>query len=1154
MEAKTVSEDMAIVDWLHHAAALCQQDLRKHQSEVRSMRQKLTKLTEKQGEIQEEYTAITKELATYQEVRREITDGEAEYDQQVQALSRRLQSLKEEYALKQSAELTDNPLLAEQRNRLRKLLTTKRETQAVLAKTLAEWEQLTGRLANLTEHDALTNQQKKIQEDILDLETQLNYLEQEKQKLIKCLSLLTAQKPEVYVLLNGSRAEQAATVAQYNQYLMDFVATVQKVERQQQVPIAAFLQQDISSLLDGINTLKQRQVDLRSPESDAINQIRELSQVLEDMAQDYGWTTSLLKPDKQGVMVNHHSIAQLRQAANDLLVVAPPGLLAKMGLCAQWKKNLFDLIITAKSMEELAYSPDALQRQIKAELEQVLLQCRHLTLRIYETCYKHLSACGHSLDQAYNKIEAEIANLTKQLLKVGKAAPAVGQNTNFLAVEDEHDLRQEFEKTESMLQELRHTLQQQEAAISEIRQVMPENDAASAVDFGHAQTGEELWRQTEELEQQLQQATSRLEEKRQQRTELESKAGAANTKLAELSAEQAAVAGKIAIVTGQLEDNLCLANEIRISLVTEWINRLQEYRAEKATVVVERSAAARLPGRREPQTKGVENIALSLANKQPGLMLLEVREWLLPAAVMEVGFTLAGSRQCSATEEFIMKCLDSGLTELGSKAGIAKLLNLPEELVDGCFGTLSEAGLVKECSGGGDTRYELTDTGQEACHTGLIASEFFHGTAAIMLNAQYELLDAYKQVADNCCVDASLPVFRYYNHQEELGLRNYFPADKQEVSQSIQAKLPKWYVVSQNDYQAVITGLEYNEDCKLRFAEIWLYDAVQNQVFCRVWNFAKQEFCEKLEFALHSLESRQRFEQVQAARSANTPWAAVLKDLQNQELPAVAAPGLEIIYGVSRRNTWLQALVDVQAVMLLMVPDLAEIARDSELLKHLRNAVSRGGIIFVGWGTAGNTAGEVARLQTILDAEGLPGVLSFEIGKLDSPCVVVDSRYCLLDGMTYEQYSDQQIVRSQPLLKVSDKDKIAKQSVHWQGVLLKQLENQLLTDCLTEEAKCITWFYALLKLSEHRYIREVLADEALSKVLTCHSDNMLFKLLLVYVKAESYDFGFSRIVAQLSGKADSYAKLTYWLDKLRIRNPKAYNKITLAAKPVLKRR
>ncbi|MBP2637305.1 MAG: hypothetical protein H6Q72_3212 [Firmicutes bacterium] len=1162
IEAKTVSEDMAIEDCLRHAAALCQQDLRKHQNEVRRMRQELEKFTEKQDEIQEEYTVITKALAAYQEACREITAGEVECGRQLQALSRRQQSLQEEYALNRPAQSADSPELAEQRNKLGQLLTAKRETQAVIAENLTKLETLTERLANLLEQATLPNQQKKIQEDIVDLETQLNYLEREKQKLIKCLSLLTAQKPEAYVLLDGSREEQAATVAQYNQYLVDFVAAVQKVERQQQVPIAAFLQQDISSLLDGINTLKQRQVDLRSPEIDTINQVRELSHVLEDMAQDYGWTTSLLKPDKQGVMVNLHSIGQLRQTANDLLVVAPPGLLAKMGLCAQWKKSLFDLIIKAKSMEELAYSPEALRRQIRTELENVLLQCRHLTQRIYETSYRHLSACGHSLDQAYNKIAVELTDLTKQLLKTSKEAQSVGESSHSPVREDELKLRHDLEKTENRLQELRHTLRQQEEAISESRQAMQEDGAAVGLDFSQEQADDELVKQTEELEQQRQQMLSRLEEKRRQLTAVESTAKSASDKLTELRAEKATVAAKITSIGKQLEDKLCVDNEIRISLVTEWIKRLQEHRPESRGAVADRITATRLPGRRENKVAGVENIALGLANKEPGLMLLEIREWLLPAAVIGVGFTLEGSRQYSATEEFIMKCMASGLSALGSKAGIAELLNLPAELVAGSIESLCEACLVRECSDGGETRYQLTEAGREVCHTGQLATELFSGTAVIMLNAQYELLDAYKEESDSGCADGTLPLFRYYNHQEEQALRNYFPADNQEVSQSVQGKLQKWYTIPQNDYKTVITGLEYKQDCKLRFAEIWLYDALKNQVFCRVWNFAKQEFCEKLEFALHSLEGRQRFEQLQAACSANTPGAAVLKAVQKQENAAAGAPGWEILYGINRRNAWLKALTDLQAVMVLMVPDLGELVADSELIKHLRNAVSRGSVIFVGWGIAGHSAGELQtpaaaaaeRLKTILDADGLPGVLPFQVGKLDSHCLLVDSRYCLLDGLPYEQYSGQQTARSQPLIKVLDKQRITEQSVNWQGVLLKQLETQLLSGCLEDEAACFTWFYALLKLSEHRYIREVLADEALAKVMTGHADNMLFKLLLVYVKAESYDFGFSLIVAQLAAKPDSYAKLTYWLDKLRIRNPKAYNKITLAAKSVLKRR
>ncbi len=1031
IEDKIFMEDNVAGSCLRQSASLCQQDLRKHQNEAKRLRLELDKCIRRQAEIQEEYDAITREIAGYKHECQEQSAVEAKVHRDEMATC----------------------------------------------------------VDSIVESGVLAQQNKRVQEDIIDLETQLNCLDREKHKLVRCLTLLISQKPEAYVLLSGSREEQIATVAQYNQYLMDFVDTAREIERQQQVPVVAFLNQDISLLLEKVNILKQQQSDLKYPEIETINQVRELYLALEDMAQDYGWTTSQITTDTQSVTVNNQSVSQLRQQANDLLVVAPPGLLARVGLCEQWKKSLFDLIIRAKSMEELAYSPEALRRQIIAGVESVLLECHHLVQRIYEGCYKHLSACGHSLDQAYNKIQDEMTTLTKQLLNSSKQVPQSSRLNNTGAAEAEFSLQQRLEK-------------------------------------------------------------------------IEDKAALANSKLEELAEENAAILLGIEEITKQLEDSISPDNETRISIVREWVSEIQQYQPETKKAITERAAAERGEPIHRRNCAECDSVAQKLVAKEPGLVLLEAREWLLPVAVMAVEYTLEGHRDHNLFEKYIMKCIASGLSELSSPEAIAGLLNLEAALVDKHVNKLVQCCLLIERQNGGDRKYELSALGWEVCQTGKVITTLLSGNAVVTVNAQYEWLDVWRQGVNSVGdTDCKLPLFRYYNKQEELALREYYPVDNQEVSHSVEEKIREWYLVRQQEPVIHVYEPQYQQDSKLRFAEIWLYDVAHNQIFCRVWNFAQQEFCTKLEFALSSLEGRQRHEQVQAACNNNAQWTAFITKLRNQDKPFSASVIEESPFGAYRSNAYRQAIDDTRELLFLLMPDLTEITAAAEIIKCLRNAVNRGCRIFIGWGTAYDIAVEqqlppaevLERLHSILDAEGFPGVFTMYIGNQESKTVLVDEQ-CLLTWLPCLSYQGKQLTQNQSVAKVIDKSCIREQQLLLQGLFLNQLERQLLQNQLADSVKCITWFYALLTLNEHSYIREVLADEALTKVMDSHSEQTLFKLLAVYVKANQYEFGLSLLLTRLAAKEDSYTKLTYWLDKLRTRNPKAYSKIIPIYKTIRKRK
>jgi len=982
---------------LSQIAIWCQQDLRelqKKREETVSMRLELASLTKRQAKIKEECTVSATEITGDDEQWRALAQIEHESQRDSEALKARHEALQAEYQKIVSEQETSLPRPAPADEEEDRLFAAQYETEAVITQNLAKREEVIVQLTYLSELADLEQQNEKLQATIITQKFELQRIETEKTKLVKALSLLIEHKQDAYVLLSGKREEQIIAVAQYNQDLTEFVAVVQQVACQAQAPVNHFLNQDICRLLELINIIKQRQYDLKSTAFEKINQLRELAYVLKDTAKDYGLATSDLQSDTQDVVVNYQTISQLRQEINDLLWVTPPGILDKLGLCTQWKKTLLDLLIKAKSMEEWADSPAVLREHTIAEIDKVLLECRHLTQRIYEACYRQLLDCGHALEHAYNQCQEKLAALTKQLLSSCKETQDIKAQMDPNRVDDVLELQQSLGKIEHTLEQAQYKLQQQKSVLAERQSLLQENDIM-VVPCQREQQNRlvDLSRQVDSIEKQRIDSTNRLQESRQPLTELEAVITVACGKLENLVCEQDIISTKIKIITTHLAKGMSPDNKIKVLLLKEWISRIQkaqyqpECNAGMPDIVSGAPPAETLLGKKSLE---IENIAQRIVAEQDGLVLLETREWQLPVAVISVEFRLDGYRRYNLVEEFIMKCISCGLTELCSQQGIAGLLRVAEVVVSDCLSELVRCHLLNECEAGGAKNYELTDKGRKVVRSGLFAATPRKGVVVIAVNAQYELIDTCKQLGDNLWrTEQSLPVFRYSNQQEELALRSYFQIEDEDAKSIAQEMIKEWYTADLEEYKTIMYDAQRKQDSCLPFGEIWLYDAINNQIFCHVWNLDQQAFCPKLEFVLNSLEGEQRFKEVQAA--------------------------------------------------------------------------------------------------------------------------------------------------------------------YLQGLFLKKLEGQLLNGYLADEGQCITWFYAMLRLSEHRYIREILIEEAVETVIANHSDRTLFKLLAVYVKADKYDFGFSRLLIWLAGKQESHTKLRYWLDKLCTRNPKAHRKITTSFKTTLRR-
>lgn len=567
--------DRVIGTWLRQTASLCQQDLtvfRQEEAAAETLRLELGELIAQQTRLQLECRTVDAQMTRYTEQGRELSRLEEELQRDCLKLTEQRDNL-----LTEQARLLTGPAIRLPDKALGniQLLAARREIETVIAHKQAEREEIVQQLHSWAERTAWLKQTEKLRADVLDREAKLQSLETEKQRLIKCLSQLTAHKPREPVFLSNSRQEQMSFISQYIQYLPEFTHVARQVQRQDYVPADPFLSQDIILLLARTDILKQRQADLKATEAEKLAELYELSRVLTDTANDYGWTTSLLKPDTRGVVATYHNISCLRNEANDLLWTPPPGILARFGFNSQWKKALLALIGRAKAMEQVAAIPGSLREQTITEIDNLLLECRYLTQRVYEACYKHLLACGNGLDRACRRIQEELTAAAADLKELNRQERSIQSPADVHDENRELDLRRSLDKVEERLQQAQSELKRLETAALERQPLAPA--AAGAVAPGQDQALIGLVDELADAEKQLQDQNGKLAETSRCLAELASMAVLAQNKLAKLNREEQAVTGKITTSNEKLADweSRSEAARDRNVLAAEWLKRIQ---------------------------------------------------------------------------------------------------------------------------------------------------------------------------------------------------------------------------------------------------------------------------------------------------------------------------------------------------------------------------------------------------------------------------------------------------------------------------------------------------------------------------------------------------------------------------------------------------
>lgn len=583
--ALTFSQDKVADAWLSQVAEQCRQDLlvmRDSKDQADSMRLELDKLTKRQSEIGEEYVNTAAKLAASEEQWRELAELVEQEQQNYRQLRERQEGVQAEQEAIMMSQPESSKTIAMLKQKIDSLQAAKQQTETVIAQNRAAKNDLTIKLARLSQAAALGEQSGRLEEAIADRRYALRRLEGDKKKLVKCLEMLTAQQPDEIDLSGKSQEEKIMTLWQYQHYLNELVAAALEVYQQQQAPVNPILNQDIALLENKIYSIKERQSDLISIGKTTINEFHEIVKVIVETAEEYGWTTSLFKSDIRDVSASYQSFSRLHEATVELLWSSPPKVLTKLGFCTDWKEKLFELVVRAKAMEQLVDSPNTIYEHTVAEIEAVLMECRYLSQRVYEACYKHLLACGQMVEQTYNQIQADLAAMSRQLQDFGNPQNLAAQIVEKAAAE-KLNFKQCLEQAEAVLGQAQAELKQQESELAIEQQALMAISTAEHTEYQQALDTAAV--QLAAIEQQLELQDSTLSDSSRRLDELQDEIEMSKTQLEVLTCDQRTIDEPIAALTAKLEETLQGFNETKLSLTAEWLNRLsQASNAEKRSI------------------------------------------------------------------------------------------------------------------------------------------------------------------------------------------------------------------------------------------------------------------------------------------------------------------------------------------------------------------------------------------------------------------------------------------------------------------------------------------------------------------------------------------------------------------------------------------
>lgn len=515
----------------------------------------------------------------------------------------------------------------------------------------------------------------------------------------------------------------------------------------------------------------------------------------------------------------------------------------------------------------------------------------------------------------------------------------------------------------------------------------------------------------------------------------------------------------------------------------------------------------------------IEAIALDFVNAQAKLEILETNDWWLSVPVYDIEYQLNKLQQINLIEEYILRCLGDKELGLDTIDAITDILKIDKVFVQYYLKRMLNNGqIIKTTSVDNTEKYDITDEGKKTLETGQEQVAMRNETVSIAYKPSLEI-QIYNQAlwlgVDH--LDTSDKLCSYetpFAENDELTIGD---VNEEFVSNISEAQGKEFAAAGLGSTVFKINSVKNAGNKYFHYGEVWIYDALNREVFGKIWDFQQERWVTNLEIVLPAEKKQKLLEdynnRVEEERQKQ------LKTLLSKQASNNKTKVIETLRGLDIRTEFLNCFTDANKELIIISPWINDYVVDAAMLKRFQNVVDRGVALYIGWGIAKNIEEQdkkpseqlMKNMKLIVNKNGYPGVYIFYIGNHHDKEVLVDEKYHMLGSFNWLSYRGEHNIRHESVNKIYDKGYVLSQRKVLEKVFFEVLERELINkQCFTDENSLYRWIGAVINLKEEKKARTELIMKAINE-LEVNNPEMLKAMLSMYNKCKLRDFGFDTL-------------------------------------------
>lgn len=542
----------------------------------------------------------------------------------------------------------------------------------------------------------------------------------------------------------------------------------------------------------------------------------------------------------------------------------------------------------------------------------------------------------------------------------------------------------------------------------------------------------------------------------------------------------------------------------------------------------------------DERTNSADFIIDKIENEMVGLQVIATQNWHIPIDKQKVTYTISSQRKITVLEEFIIKAALLNTTEAMNKSLLSSLFGLDEIFIDTCVEYLISKNVIEKTA---LPNINITETGMKFFKRGMIPDSETTETIEYYIDRKFGMFYTKPVQDDTCGVYENYEfINRKIDNIKKFITRDLIVNVGKEQGKVIEHPEMGKYITSFVSAQTI----EKNETL---MSEIWVYDVVEDIVFCRIWDHSKGIFrADIAEFIQNNTATKLSVNRAEDLFGvANNIKKLLIKSrTENIEEPTEQRQTLiKVFRGKNIKPVFEKSLELPKEQIIIISPWINESVVDRKFIKKLKELALKNVRIIIGWGfddalenekrpVSSNLANE---LLDVKNHQGIPMVCLVYLGNKHEKEIIIDNEIHIAGSFNWLSYRGDYRPRGEFIYYIQDSEIVINQRIFWENEFISAVKmNAIKSNNIKQLIAELNFLYYSLRADEFGELYENITSEALEE----KSIDILYELAVFCIINKLYIFKGVSFICELLSHGKFSKKVKPILSYLKYHQPQDF--------------